>query len=117
MTNDEKRIAIAEACGYTETLVGEENVYGRRLLPCGSRTGQDALPDYLNDLNAMHEAFQMLDRFQRITYGRHLQEIVGLHVIGVISDYPHDLGRLAALAHATASQRADAFLLTLGLLE
>ena len=57
-------------------------------------------PDYLNDLNASHEMEKVLTREQHEKYWLHLcRDIVPL------SGYAHC---------ATASQRSDAFLLTLG---
>ena len=77
----------------------------------------DNLPDYLNDLNAMHEAEKSLSKFQLQKYGEHLQEIVNYYCVGVVSDYPRDFMCLAMIAGATAAQRAEAFLKTLGLWE
>jgi hypothetical protein len=54
-------------------------------------------PDYCNDLNEMHEAEKMLNKEQWVTYGRELSRL------GV---FP--------MVHATARQRAEAFLKTLG---
>jgi hypothetical protein len=73
-----QRIAIAEACGCTET----------------------PLPDYLNDLNAMHEAQKILTYAQG---GEMTLWITRIHGDG----YGPQL-------FATAAQRAEAFLRTIG---
>lgn len=70
MTQEQKRIAIAEACGWkfhppTEHLYSEQEKADA--IMCWVRPGNDPwqmerVPDYFNDLNAMHEAvkkFQM----------------------------------------------------------
>ena len=52
MTNEEINIAIAEACGWTTKHKG---LWVERLQTYA------ALPDYINDLNAMREAQELLD--------------------------------------------------------
>ncbi len=104
MTPESQRIAIAESCGWKRppphpSLKDDPNYVW-------SDQGS-ILPDYLNDLNAMHEAEKVLNRFeQRDGYWQHLSVIT-------------ERGRTAPiyylLATATASQRAEAFLKTLGL--
>jgi len=59
-------------------------------LPCD-------LPDYLNDLNAMHEAEKVLTPEQCDSYQ---------HLLGMTVNRPW---------HATATQRAEVFLQTLNL--
>ena len=109
MNPEAQRIAIAEACGWTEchpatkTPHGFFEAYGRKKLPCGSRSSL-RLPDYLNDLNDMHGAeMSQVD----IEEGR---------FIALFREYLHTiLGHDGSLAiHATAAQRAEAFLRTLG---
>ena len=100
MTPEEQRVAIAEACGWTET---EAWLDGRRCFErADSNAGWDfdSLPNYLNDLNAMHEAEKVLVRLQWVSYLRRLQALCDESVSWPI--------------HATASQRAEAFLRTIG---
>jgi hypothetical protein len=59
----------------------------------------DNLPDYLNDLNAMHEAEKMLEADDNHAYGCYC------------SDLYEKYGNTVSL---TASQRAEAFLRTIG---
>jgi len=104
-----QRIAIAEACGWKPINMGSlptawkhpttpANVDVGRLDVINSRY----LPDYLNDLNAMHEAEKVLGKPLCYHYVDHLPK--------------HLEGRTNfALAHATAAQRAEAFLRTLNL--
>lgn len=70
-------------------------------------------PNYLNDLNAMHEAEKILEwtpeRAGRMTdYALALYKIVGLEVLDYVETS-------AVLLRATASQRAEAFLKTLNM--
>jgi hypothetical protein len=94
MTPDQQRIAIAEACGWTTLHKG---LWVEKLQTYA------ALPDYLNDLNAMHEAEKVLSLTEFWDYAKNLCAIVKM-----------DKGRESHI-HATASQRAEAFLRTLNL--
>lgn len=106
MTPDAQRIAIAEACkhadinGRTHVLVNDVIVWH--------------VPDYLNDLNAMHEAEEVLDANQQCTFACLLTEPVRDEIYEVM---PRDLRYTVCFPalHATASQRAEAFLRTLNL--
>ena len=99
MTPEQQRIAIAEACGWTVThwKVNPFDVIARK---DGTEYLLKHLPDYLNDLNAMHEAEKVLVRLQWVSYLRRLQTLCDESVSWPI--------------HATASQRAEAFLRTIG---
>ena len=92
MTPEQQRIAIAEACGWKPDKRGLG-----WLSPHGYYASE---PDYLNDLNAMHEAEKLLVRLQWVSYLRRLQTLCDESVTWPI--------------HATASQRAEAFLRTIG---
>jgi hypothetical protein len=102
-----QRIAIAEACGWTDC----EHI--KRLGLCKGKhkevrvqydSGHSALPDYLNDLNAMHEAEKILNHVKAAEYARMLTFIAWQ------SEQP-----VFAPMTATAAQRAEAFLRTLNL--
>ena len=70
--------------------------------------------NYCNDLNAMHEAEKVLiEKCKEGNYWFHLREI--LEFPDAESDWDHYY-YLSAI-HATAKQRAEAFLRTLGKLE
>jgi len=104
MTPEAQRIAIAKACGWT---VQYEFPYNRGYPPNTPTKGVPCtpLPDYLNDLNAMHEAEKVLEGNEQPEF-----------------DYVHWLDKIVpesqhpdwALIHATAAQRAEAFLRTIG---
>lgn len=108
MHPEEQRIAIAKACGWTK-FTPDTIQY----TACRADGKWGMIPDYLNDLNAMAEAFNTLPESTHVTYGRHLQEICNEGLVGYIPCYPEDFAGLARIAHATAAQRAEAFLKTL----
>lgn len=98
MNKEQQRIAIAKACGWKfSEVTGAWHLKGR---------GYDTtIPDYLNDLNAMHEAEAVLTREQLVDYcNTTLRSTTGE---GNVVDYK--------MIRATADQRAEAFLRTLGL--
>ena len=111
MSDQEINIAIAEACGWVNCIFPSQDEYhfltdlelGRAM---GKAVGRNfclhrdglhyPLPDYCIDLNAMHKAEKMLNKEQWVAYGKELSRL------GV---FP--------MVHATAHQRAEAFLRTL----
>jgi hypothetical protein len=108
MDKQKQRIKIAEACGWDWYGLPGELEKDKR--PNGPWFGPsndaeqlyvDGIPDYLNDLNAMHEAEKTLDDRQRLRYMSRLTEAT--------SHMTYHL--------ATATQRAEAFLRTLNLWE
>jgi hypothetical protein len=108
MTPEEQCIAIAEACGYRK---GENKPLwwacpiGQPFKACGV----EDLPDYLNDLNAMHEAEKVLNPEQRAEFIRCIWDQVAPSCTNYINHACY------FIAHATAAQRAEAFLRTLNL--
>ena len=84
MTPEQQRIAIAESC--------------RRLKVHGHSVA--GIPNYLNDLNAMHDAEKVLKGGMRSKYDAELTLICS-------RDYNF-------IWESTASQRAEAFLRTIG---
>lgn len=118
MKPHDQLIAIAQACGYEFTLDHlqliilhpDKNTYNYLLR--NGRTdeallidGAALLPQYLTDLNAMHEAETQLTLKQWILWEDVVYEMLGRPVT-----------RLAiVIAQLTATQRAEAFLRTLNL--
>ena len=98
MTPEAQRIAIAKACGWKMITTKDCGPYPHGVDPNGDRMHTAILPDYLADLNAMHEAEKVLTREQLTHYA-----CVKLK------------GNISAVVHATAAQRAEAFLRTLNL--
>ena len=96
MNKEKQRITIAEACGWEPLPEGHfhpDNPVGQ------------TMPDYTQDLNAMHEAEKVLSRG------------AGYHQTGGFGLYKTALAEVCDEQHpidATAAQRAEAFLRTLG---
>ncbi len=96
MTPESQRIGIAEACGWKNVKqIGGGELWHSVGDPPNS-VHHELLPDYLNDLNAMHEAEKVLTGEQAWQY---------VQLLAVDGD-----GWCA-----TAAQRAEAFLECLGL--
>lgn len=107
MSPEAQRIAIAEACGWTGVKSGWEGqqCFGYEHPEHGYVT---RVPDYLNDLNAMHEAEKIIDNDKRLSDA----------LMNTIRDSPDWVqGAVEAryrTCRATASQHAEAFLRTIG---
>ena len=108
MTDNEIKLAIAEACGWTGCRLGGYGAGGavnRSRRSIGTPPGRKytcELPDYVNDLNAMHEAEKLLTSEQVTKYIEYLDFFV------------EGQGKWLDAGHfATARQRAEAFLRTL----
>ena len=104
MNTEQQRIAIAEACGWQFI---PEYYHGKDQPPEFTTVTPDGrhlcgyYPDYLNDLNAMHEAEKILSPTSEIEWHNQLQNVCGCS--------------WRVMIRATAAQRAEAFLRTLNL--
>jgi hypothetical protein len=118
MSPEKQRIAIAEACGWQFCppcpIPGDDPDYQKHkedAIMCWARPGNhewqtEQVPDYLTDLNAMHEAEKVLTdgQWQQFEYQLCHRDIVNGH-----------FGKARiTMMHATAAQRAEAFLRTIG---
>ena len=104
MTDEQMNVAISEACGWTD-IHDSGPWHNHKLwgyppeLPGQGGNAYKYMPDYCKDLNAMHEAEKVLTDDQREVF------------------YPRNLGawqRPFNVIYASARQRAEAFLRTLG---
>lgn len=116
MTPEQQRIKIAEACGLTKygplvRMTRKGNIAPDGVRICyhvaskGGWTEYEDIPNYPEDLNAMHEAEKTIcgadfDTDEWKLYLVNLDRVINKR-----------------RAHATAAQRAEAFLKTLGLWE
>lgn len=108
MTNEEKRIKIAECCGWTQLqrdnpsefggLKGDHPTKGIRCIP----------PYFPRDLNAMAEAESFLNSEEFEQYGKLLCEAAMV--------FTSDDSRNRAMVSASAETRANAFLKAKGIL-
>ena len=85
MTEQEQRTEIAEACGC-------------------QAPSEEFFPDYLHDLNAMHDAIMSQPQEIRMKINDTLMHLID-------AEAPYCLDRTI---NATAAQRAEAFLKTIG---
>lgn len=100
MTPEAQRIAIAEAYGWKWVNTGP--LYSPWVRPIDKEQFGNP-PDYLNDLNAMHEAEKVaLKTVGWMAYGDALYKVTDNN------------GFPGPLFHATAAQRAEAFLKAIG---
>ena len=104
MTPEQQRIKIAEACGWFYIDKCWHFPNGAKATADG---GPSDVPNYPADLNAMHEAEKVLTDNQ-------LDEMAG-HLGASEDEFVWKTWRV--LLRATAAQRAEAFLKTLGLWE
>ena len=124
MTDEEINIAIAEHCGWTRIEELDNTYYADNLDYIISKpdkiwggvnpkTGDDDfIPDYCNDLNAMHEAEKELDwqgktKFAEILY-RHCPDSY------IRNNDETEWDEIFPLINSTAQQRAQAFLKAIG---
>lgn len=111
MNTETIRIAIAEACGW---IVLEHHCWSDQSKPCGRHVPDgkwETIPDYLSDLNAMHEA-------EKVIVGNEQQAEYSQQLIEVLNRDHHGEYRFLGASgyrqmHATATQRAEAFLKTI----
>lgn len=120
MKPEQQRIAIAEWCGLLERNDGAvvvfqrwdapDAIWQRVLFNDGSERPciVPNIPDYLNDLNAMHEAEELLIR----SLGADTQYVKTLTEIASKQNTHYTPFRAAVTA--TAAQRAEALLRTIG---
>jgi len=104
MNPEQQIIAIAEACRWKEF---EAWLDGRRCFERADSNAEldfDSLPDFLTDLNAMHEAEKVLTPEQLVDYCAFSLRVATGE--GCVTDYK--------MICATAAQRAEAFLRTIG---
>lgn len=120
MTPEAQRIAIAEACGWKspyhpENIAGMNGWWSQKrgvwwVNPLSERVMISSVPDYPNDLNAMHEAEKVLMHDQQVQFSIEVGRLTTAYLPASRSAWTD-----FTLMHATAAQRAEAFLRTLNL--
>ena len=102
MTPERQRVAIAEACGLTNVapMIVKNVKHEGDDITVGIWSDDGWVPQYLNDLNACHEMEKVLKGGMRSKYDAELTLICS-------RDYNF-------IWESTASQRAEAFLRTIG---
>ena len=105
MTDLEINIAIAEACGWTcdkDTWTSPEGGRWARRVPGREISDEQILPNYCHDLNAMHEVWSGLSETEKAVF------VDELYAVTPSASYED------RYIGATARQRAEAFLRTIG---
>lgn len=108
MTKQKQRIAIAEACGWTFTKYPDNTIWptnpkGKFGIDTAGNTIE--YPNYLHDLNAMHEAENI---FWEVDSTEDLWNVYTMHLNKICKRDSN------CSIRATATQRAEAFLRTIG---
>jgi hypothetical protein len=101
MTNEQINIAIAEACGDKNVTIGVTEGAIRVVVGYKHHTFDEEIPNYCNDLNAMHEAEKILSDESHADYACELVKTIRRN------------GEWFESVSATAAQRAKAFLKTI----
>ena len=108
ITVHDQNKAIAEHLGC-EVLLDKPDFSAATGLACKNmyrirgKTDWMIMPDWTADLNAMHEAEKSLTPTQKSQYTMILEAVLKLGINGIIFD----------MVHASAAQRAEAFLKTI----
>ncbi len=118
MSPNGQRVAIAEVCGWSGIRPSAFNngMFVGVQPNAIYKDERTFLPDYIGDLNAMHEAEKVLSEIggmecaSRYRFGEILFEMIGGSYGPDGENESGDSNFL--LAHATAAQRAEAFLKT-----
>lgn len=117
LTDESKRVKVAELCGWEKASQESMEAYWRLGHPkatwywmheFGDVQPIEHLPDYLNDLNACHEFEELIPKDKEYKWEHLLGSIVGAEWI----DYEGWFETVPFL-RATAEQRCKAFVLTM----
>lgn len=111
MTTEQQRIAIAEWAGW-KVLDTTTDINGKKVLwwsktPSMGDAEANGIPDYCNDLNAIHEAEKLLTIPESVDYEEQLDCVVNREFTEGKSVI------IFPIWHATASQRSEALCRTL----
>ncbi len=116
MSPEKQRIAIAEACGWVPRppcYDGRVRFYENSQYPHPPRLrSAEELPDYLNDLNAMQQAKDTLPESRHGDYEAFLLQVCCPDNNEAEGEF--ELDSFWPCIHATATERAEAFLRTIG---
>jgi len=110
MTDEQINAAIAEACGWVDCRVVQKATLGSCKPVAYGRPNEYGCdfvwPSFATDLNAMHEAEKwMISSLRLLDFWKFAEQLKRI--------VPANLGDDSYI-HATARQRAEAFLRTLG---
>ena len=105
LSSEEKRIRVAELCGIANIFKKYVDVGGPAEYYLAFKTNNQGItkeiPDYINDLNAMHEVEATIPEEKELEYTDNLS---------CLTDFKDGY---ANIWRTTAEQRAEAFVLTM----
>lgn len=105
MTKERIRIVMAEACGFVCVNPLHQNISQLSFFNGETECGFETLPNYPDDLNAVHEAEKTLDINSLSRYADELEKVcVPVHIC--------PLTHWQSVVMATALQRCEAFIRT-----
>jgi hypothetical protein len=107
MTDEQINIAIAEECEW------EDIAFNRGWIKAGDGKTQCVIPNYCKDLNAMHEAENAKEMPWNSDYSWWLGRVCTTQR-GFDPDKQEEIEQIKIGQFATARQRAEAFLKTIG---
>ena len=118
MTNEERRIAIAELCGWIIDEGNPKYTFGPYWYKNGMSAGTPYdLPDYVHDLNAMHEAEKVLGDIDKTGNGPSRESsnwyTYRCCLDHICADKHPNKGPYYPIIHAAAEERAEAFYKTM----
>ena len=110
LSDEEKQQKMEKLCGFTRHNDDKFGTYTtfRGNLWKNKLYGNYKIPDFLNDLNAMHEAEELLNTKQMVCYVDMLASNMNIPFI-----CGWDCETASILVRATAKQRAEAFAITM----
>ena len=117
------RVAIAEACGWKfdgrDGWTDPSGNYHQALYGDTDKYGEYIPPNYVFSLDAMHEAEKLIVEKDKSIFTHEIMNLVGFDgSADLVDDYGEWSTSLTtsafSIAHATAAQRAEAFLKTIG---
>lgn len=119
MTPEEQRIALAEWAGWKYSPAANSSIKHEAIMawyrPGNSPWHLEQLPDYPNDINAVHELIHRLPSgLREVTFISKLAKVCGFDPQGENAWDRLHAGRFAVV-NATATQRCEALLKTLNL--
>lgn len=109
MKPEAQQIAIAKACGFIEPHIWD----GQLVAGNPKERETTFVPDYLSDLNAMHEAEKVIPEELIHVYAENLGEVVN-KLRPLTTTGKTNWWWMFKYTRATAAQRAEAFLRTIG---
>ena len=109
MTKERQNIVIAEFCGWKDIQTSKFGILTG--VPDTDSGLHHTIPNYTGSIDAMHEAEKKLNDEQGLQFVSEIEDICQLDLVRKKDDYTW---LRFAVCHATAAQRAEALIKTIG---